>query len=212
MASQRSPRLPRKPADQYHHGDLQRALLQAAMRTIQKQGVQALSLRAVGEELGVSRSALYRHFTDKAALLAAVAREGFRTLRRELLGAWEGGGKGRAGFDAMGRAYVRFALQNPWHYRMMFGGSVAGPAAPDARLADEDTDAFQVLVDALQEQQRRGLVRPDDPQALAQVIWSLVHGIAMLALDGPLQRKGADVEALTRHAIERIHTGIDVPP
>jgi AcrR family transcriptional regulator len=211
MASQRSPRLPRKPADQYHHGDLQRALLQAAMRTIQKNGVQALSLRAVGEELGVSRSALYRHFTDKAALLAAVAREGFRTLRLELLAAWEGGNKGRAGFDAMGHAYVRFAIQNPWHYRMMFGGS-AGPTAPDPRVAEEDTDAFQVLVDALVEQQRLGLVRKDEPQALAQFIWSLVHGIAMLALDGPLQRKQADVEALTRYAIERVHTGIDVAP
>src|SRR6185295_18921695 len=114
-------RLARKPADQYHHGDLRRALLQAALRTIQKQGVHALTLRAVGEELGVSRSALYRHFADKAALLTVVAREGFRMLRLELEGAWERAGKGRAGFDAMGEAYVRFAVAEPAHYRVMFG-------------------------------------------------------------------------------------------
>src|SRR5690606_32088555 len=106
----------RKPKDRYHHGDLRQALLQAAVRTLQKQGYEALTLRAVGEELGVSRSALYRHFADKAALLTAVASEGFRLLRAGLVGAWEAGGKGRAGFEAMGEAYVRFALDNRWHY------------------------------------------------------------------------------------------------
>src|SRR5688572_2293451 len=120
MASARA-RLARKPANQYHHGDLQQALLQAAVRTIQKQGIHALTLRAVGEELGVPRSALCRHFAAKEALLAAVAREGFRMLRIELEGAWERGGKGRVAFEAMGEAYVRFAIAEPSHYRVMFG-------------------------------------------------------------------------------------------
>jgi AcrR family transcriptional regulator len=211
MAAKRAARVPKKPADQYHHGDLRRALVEAAVRTIQKHGVHALTLRAVGEELGVSRSALYRHFTDKAALLAAVAGEGFRMLRLELLGAWERGGRGRAGFEAMGEAYVRFALHNPWHYRMMFGSGFA-PDASELGQTAEGTDAFQVLVDALEEQQRQGLVRGDDPQALAHFIWALVHGISMLALDGPLQHKGVDVEALTRYAVERLRTGIAVEP
>src|SRR4051812_33434126 len=140
-------RLARKPAHQYHHGDLQPALLQAAVRTIQKQGVHALTLRAVGEELGVSRSALYRHFTDKAALLVAVAREGFRMLRIELEGAWERGGKGRPGFEAMGDAYVRFAIAQPSHYRVMFGSGLERKGdAPD--LAEEGTRAFLALVNA----------------------------------------------------------------
>src|SRR5688572_10368039 len=112
----------KKPKDQYHHGDLRRALLQAALRTIQKHGFAALTLRAVGDELGVSRTALYRHFADKSALLTAVAAEGFRMLRVQLSEAWEGKGRGLPGFDAMGEAYVRFALEHPWHYRVMFGG------------------------------------------------------------------------------------------
>jgi len=199
-------RLARKPADQYHHGDLQRALLQAAVRTIQKQGVHALTLRAVGEDLGVSRSALYRHFTDKAALLAAVAREGFRMLRIELEGAWEGGGRGRAGFEAMGHAYVRFALAQPSHYRVMFGSGLERNVA-DPELAEEGTRAFLALVNALVEQQRQGLIRPDDPEQLAHFIWSLVHGISMLAIDGAF-RPGTDIELLTRLSLERVHTGI----
>src|SRR5688572_4433622 len=82
----------KRPGD-YHHGDLRHALLQAALHTIQDQGVEALTLRGVGQKLGVSRTALYRHFADKSALLAAVAREGFRTLRLSLLEAWEQRGR-----------------------------------------------------------------------------------------------------------------------
>src|SRR5512145_1581524 len=98
MARRLSAAPARKRADRYHHGDLRRALLQAAVRTIGTHGIDGLTLRAVGSSLGVSRTALYRHFADKAALLAAVAAEGFRTLRVELEEAWEGGGRGRAGF------------------------------------------------------------------------------------------------------------------
>src|SRR6516162_8106359 len=78
-----SPSRPRrKPAERYHHGNLGRALLDEALRTIQVHGVAHLTLRTVGQRLGVSRSALYRHFADKQALLAAVGGEGFRMLRQ----------------------------------------------------------------------------------------------------------------------------------
>ena len=205
MANARS-RLARKPSNQYHHGDLRRALLEAALRTIQKQGVHALTLRAVGDDLGVSRTALYRHFADKSALLAAVAREGFRLLRLELERAWEGAGKGRAGFEAMGEAYVRFAIAQPSHYRVMFGSGFERAAA-DTELIEEGARAFLALLNALIAQQQQGLVRQDEPEQLAHFIWSLVHGIAMLAIDGAF-RKGTDVEALTRFALERSRTGI----
>jgi AcrR family transcriptional regulator len=205
MANART-RLARKPANRYHHGDLQRALLQAAVRTIQKQGVHALTLRAVGEELGVSRSALYRHFADKAALLVAVAHEGFRMLRIELEGAWERGGKGRAGFEAMGEAYVRFAITQPSHYRVMFGSGLER-GGTHAELAEEGTRAFLALVNALVEQQREGLIRKDDPEQQAHFIWALVHGISMLVIDGAL-RAGTDIDLLTRFALERARTGI----
>ncbi|HWO12359.1 MAG TPA: TetR/AcrR family transcriptional regulator [Polyangiaceae bacterium] len=207
MPTPRGPRLARKPKDQYHHGDLRRALLQAAVRTLHKHGLDALTLRAVGEELGVSRSALYRHFADKSALLTAVASEGFRMLRSELSAAWQGAGKGRAGFEAMASAYVRFAVQNPWHYRVMFGSGFELQHA-DPELVEEGTAAFGALVGALVEQQAQRLVRPDDPQTQAHFVWALVHGIAMLAIDGSLQHQGADVAALTRYAAERLRTGL----
>src|SRR4051812_20610397 len=209
MVASRAPRparLARKPPDQYHHGDLRRALLQAAVRTIQKQGIHALTLRAVGDDLGVSRTALYRHFADKSALLAAVAGEGFRLLRLELESAWDGG-KDQAAFQAMGEAYVRFAREHPSHYRVMFGSGF-DRSATNPELLEEGPAAFQILVGALVEQQQKGLVRADDPLTQARFVWSLVHGIAMLTLDGAFEAEGADVAALTRYAVERLGTGI----
>ncbi len=193
----------------YHHGDLPRALLAEAVRTIDRRGVEALTLRGVGEKLGVSRTALYRHFANKEALLGAVAKDGFRKLRNELLASWDKGGRGRPGFVAMGSAYVRFAVRHPSHYRVMFGGVLkSGGAAlpPD----DPSIDAFGVLVAALIEMQEKDLVRPDEPQQQALFVWSVVHGVAMLALDGVLPTPH-EIDALSGFANERLWTGIVRP-
>ena len=207
MASSTAKRPRKKRADQYHHGDLRRALLEEALRTIETHGVDALTLRTVGERLGVSRTALYRHFTDKPSLLAAVGREGFRLLHLTLTDAWEKNGRGREGFEAMGIAYVQFAVNHPSHYRVMFGGFIESCEKDDAFI-EEARGAFQVLVDALIEQQRAGLVRNDDSLLMGRMIWSLVHGIAMLVIDGQLRGQDERGETLNRYAIERIRDAI----
>ncbi len=181
-------------------------MLHEAVRTIQTHGVAALTLRGVGERLGVSRTALYRHFADKQGLLAAVAAEGFRTLRAALVEAWDTGGRGREGFDAIGVAYVRFAVAQPSYYRVMFGG-VVRPGDGSRAGGDPGTDAFQVLVDAIVEQQQAGVARGDDPRQLALYIWAVVHGVAMLALDGMLPPQ-VTANALIEFANSRLRTGI----
>lgn len=200
----------RRPRRSYHHGDLRRALLDEAAATIRTDGVDALTLRGIGARLGVSRTALYRHFADKRALLTAVATEGFRTLRQELIGAWEAGGGGEAAFHSMGLAYVRFAVSNPSHYRVMFGGFV-DRQAPDPDLAAEAEGAFRALVDALAALRGAGLVRGDDTEQMARHVWALVHGVAMLGIDRQLREPEA-AEELTRYALERLWTGIGAGP
>jgi len=196
----------RKRAGQYHHGDLRRALIDQALRTIDTVGVEGLTLRGVGAALGVSRTALYRHFPDKEALIAAVAREGFRTFRLALVDAWQRRGGGLAGLEAMGDAYFRFALDHPSHYRVMFG-RFAQTSARDPELIAEGEGAFRALVDALTEGQRQGWVRKDDPLMLAGFVWSVTHGIAMLAIDGQL-RGGDESAALNRYSAKRIQAAI----
>ncbi len=200
------PRAGKKPAKPYHHGDLRRALLDEAVRTIQTEGVEHLTLRTVGARLGVSRSALYRHFADKQSLLATVAKEGFSKLRQALADAWEENGHGRVGFEAMHRAYVQFGVAHPSHYRVMFGGFIES-AAKDDHFASEAKSAFQVLVDALVEQQNAGDIRRDDPVLMARFVWALVHGAAMLFIDGQLPEP-AQRDALEPYLAERIYASI----
>lgn len=201
-------RRPRKKrAGDYHHGDLRRALIDEALRTVDKRGVEGLTLRAVGEALGVSRTALYRHFSSKQALVAAVAREGFRTLRLALVEAWEGRGRGQAGFEAMGEAYLQFAVAHPSHFRVMFGRFVES-CARNPGLIEEADGAFRALVDALVDQQRDGQVRGDDPLMQARFVWAVTHGIATLVIDGQLRDGDESGMALNRYAARRIQAAI----
>jgi AcrR family transcriptional regulator len=202
----RSTRTSAKPSRPYHHGNLRRALLDEALATIRAEGVSGLTLRQIGARVGVSRTALYRHFADKRALLMAVASEGFRTLREELVRAWEEGGRSGAAFQAMGAAYIRFAVANPSHYRVMFGGFV--DPQEQTELATEAGGAFQALVDALGALQRQVVVRGDDTVLMARFVWSVVHGVAMLGIDGQLREPGS-IEELMRYALKRLRTGIE---
>jgi AcrR family transcriptional regulator len=185
---------------------LRRALLDEALRTIQSHGVEHLTLRTVGERLGVSRSALYRHFADKQSLLATVGKEGFRRLRQAMADAWERNGRGRIGFQAMGKAYVQFAVAHPSHYRVMFGGFVES-APKDDHFVAEAKAAFQVLVDALVEQQNAGDIRRDDPVLMGRFVWALVHGTAMLVIDGQLP-EAAQKDTLEHYTFERLYASI----
>ena len=205
-----STRASRKPRRSYHHGNLRRALLDEALSTIRAEGVDALTLREIGARLGVSRTALYRHFADKGALLRAVATEGFRTFRHKLVAAWEEGGRGPEAFDAMGVAYVRFAIENSSHYRVMFGGFV-DPKACEPELAAEAEGAFQALVDALAALQRDGIIRGDDTLTMARFVWAVVHGVAMLGIDGQLREPSA-VDKLMRYSLERLRGAIQLTP
>lgn len=203
MARSTHPRPGKKHAKPYHHGDLRRALVDEALRTIQTHGVEHLTLRTVGERLGVSRSALYRHFADKQALLATVGREGFRMLRQAIADAWERNGRGRIGFQAMGKAYMGFAVAHPSHYRVMFGRFIESAAKDDLFVAEAKA-AFQVLVDALAEQQNAGEIRRDDPVLMARFVWAVVHGAAMLVVDGQLP-EAAQRDELEHYTFERLY-------
>jgi AcrR family transcriptional regulator len=197
----------RKRAGRYHHGDLRPALLHAAVRTIDRHGVDALTLRAVGATLGVSRTALYRHFADKDALLTAVAAEGFRTLHASLARAWDEAGRGEAGFRAQGHAYVSFGTTHPSHYRVMFGGYITrAEKGSDVEVAG--AAAFMALVEALLDLQRRGAIRSDEPLMQARYVWGTVHGITMLLMTGKIGPNPPSADEFAAYTIDRLIDGL----
>lgn len=174
----------RKPDSRtYHHGDLRTGLLRSAAKILEARGVKELSLREAARRAGVSHNAPYRHFADRDALLAALAAEGFARLGAALEASAAQGPRAR------GEAYVRFALEHPQRFRLMFGGTLPLDAHPALREAASQTYA--------------GLVRAFEPLAgregapiAAAAAWSLVHGLAQLLLDGYFaQARGAERDA-----------------
>lgn len=188
--------MPKKPKkDGYHHGDLRRALLDAAVAVVDRDGLAALSLHALAKKAGVSSAAPYHHFESREALLAAIAQEGFELLARsmgeEAMTAFDA----RRRFEALGRGYIKFAVRHRGHFRVMFRPELREIA--DQGLIAAGNASFAMLTDAVAACQREGFAAPGDPMPIVLVAWSAVHGASSLFIDGPLG-DGTDGEWLAR--------------
>ena len=175
-----------KKSDQYHHGQLRRALLDTALELATSRGVHGFTLRELARQAGVSHAAPYHHFADKAALMAALALEIFEAFGAALRQAWDmAPGAPPDRLMAVGAAYVRFAVENPAAFRLMFRPELHESTAPDhAALEVAGEAAFHVLLDGIAACQEEGSIPPGDPQLIALTAWSTVHGLATLLLDG----------------------------
>ena len=169
----------------YHHGDLRRAVINTAMGMLHEEKGWQFTLREVARRAGVSHAAPYKHFPDKAALLAEMALIGFDQLRQALKTAKPRKPKSiRDEFVAMARTYVRFGTSNPALYRLMFS-SEAGKAA-DVHLNERTLAAFGVLIELLKRGQAEGLLRKRDLRGQAAACWAQMHGLTLLTIDGLL--------------------------
>ena len=170
----------------YHHGDLRRALLDAAAAILEKEGAQALTLREVARRAGVTHAAPYRHFLDKESLLAAVAKEGFEAMVATMEER-----RARAPEDPIrqlqevGVGYVLFAVAHPGHFSVMFGRVLPDPKR-HPEMAAAGMAAFGVLTGSVALGQQAGRLRAGDPMGLALACWSMVHGLSKLLVDGEL--------------------------
>ncbi len=181
-----------KARKDYHHGSLRRALIEAAVQVIAERGVDAVNLRELAARVGVTPGAPYHHFPTRKDLLAGIAEEGFAKLEalliaeRDAAPASEG-----ARLEALGRAYVSFAISHPGYFRVMFHGNAnaSGPTEPGLR-------AFHILRDAVSACQEEGTAPEGDPALLVLTAWSAVHGFATLWVDGALPFEGLHPGAL----------------
>ena len=169
----------------YHHGDLRQTLIDVSVDVIARQGLDALSLRALATRAGVSSGAPYHHFADRGQLLAAIAQDGFERLNQAML--HEGSAHLAdpiARLSAIGQAYVQFAVAHPGHFRVMFRDN--SPAGRNPALSAASRQAYLLLAQVIEDCQRAGRAPTGELTPLVLTAWSLVHGLATLWVDGAL--------------------------
>lgn len=197
----------------YHHGNLKEELLRAALELIAKKGPAGFTFAEAARWAGVSPAAPYRHFRDRDALLADVARRGFEEFSAALAKAWDDGRPDTMkAFDRLGRAYLAFAKSEPAYYSAMFEAGV--PLDVDPQLREVSERAFAVLRAAAEKlvAQIPGGSRPP-PLMVALHIWSMTHGIASLFSRGDAARRALPMppEELLEAAILIYLRGLGLP-
>lgn len=194
-------------------GDLAGALLRAAEELIGERGPQGFSLREVARRARVSEAAPYWHFSNKEALLAAVAERGFVALAAAMEEIGQRVKEPSRRLKALGVGYVRFALERPAYLRIMFGPEIPDKGAhPSLKAAAER--AFSLLVGTITAAQRAGSARRGDAEEMAMSAWALVHGLSALLIDGQLKghvRTIREAEILTGRLTELLRAGLESP-
>jgi AcrR family transcriptional regulator len=194
----------------YHHANLHKTLLDAAVTLIGEVGPRAFTLREVARRAGVSHNAPYRHFASKDELLAEVAAEGFDRLTISMRKKMARANSPREQLQECGCGYVAFALRWPQHFLVMFD-------LPKTMLAHEKRqaagqNAFAVLQECIGAGQKSGDLPTGDPLPLAWLAWSLVHGIAKLAISRNLPLNARTTIEFTRSACHAIFGGAKTGP
>ena len=167
----------------YHHGNLESALVGAAITLVRKYGPDQLSLRAVSAEIGVSPSASYHHFRDKDALVTAISNllfDRLATMQEKAIAKIKGNGATASikKFEEMGSAYFAWATSEPNLYRLMFGGYC------EINMEEHDSKAWNLLREGLDELMAHGVIDKSARNGGEVIVWSAVHGASSLAIEG----------------------------
>ena len=193
--------------DSYHHGNLRRALIEAALAALDRDGPAALSLRGLARTVGVSATAVYRHFANKDDLLAAIATEGFEGLSAEMRDRLtrEPEADRLRRLEILGEGYVGYAVSHPGHYRLMFGKRMVERAAYP-NLQQAAAHSYGMLEQAVADAVHAGDL-PDQPVPLLSTLaWSLVHGLSTLSNDQLLTNPGLPSGTVLGGTLTRILT------
>ncbi len=176
----------KKPNNTYHHGDLRASLLREAAALLRDSGIDGLSLRRLSERVGVSRTALYHHFSDKHALLCALAADGFAqldALMQPLSPTSDAPPAER--YTAFAKQYLDYATKNPSLYGLMFGHTLWRDKLADDSLKQIAYESFRHHLAAVKRWQEAGILPSEqDSLRLTQVTWGTLHGLAQLVIDG----------------------------
>lgn len=193
----------------YHHGDLREALLKAACELVEELGPDGFTLREAARKVGVTHTAPYRHFADRDALLVAVAEEGFQGLHAAAMARLAGLTDPAERLQALGIAYVEYAVAHPSHFRVMHGG--IADACTEPAFVHAKGATFALLLDIVGACEAAGLIPAGSVPRYALSAWATVHGLADLLMSGAAHRMGlADgtVETVARQVTADVIAGL----
>lgn len=168
----------------YHHGNLRTALLNAARELAAENTIDSITLREVARRAGVSHAAPYHHFADKRALLRALAIDAFTELGKQIKEQWQTDPV--QNLKAIGMVYVQFALSHPTEFRFMFRKTLCEPVGTPDELTEIANHIFEMLISTIRTMQDTGLAITGNPQELALIVWSTIHGLSNLLIDAPI--------------------------
>jgi AcrR family transcriptional regulator len=206
----------------YHHGDLRRAIVKAALEILSETQSLEFSLRELARRADVSHNAPYKHFADKRELLAAVSADGFERLARRMAGEMAGRSDPREQLFAMLRAYIDHGVENPALYSLMFGGYLGGPDRSRPAIEIAEAEKTKALLAGVIVAGGLGRTIPDVPRNERKIAgailacWSLVHGLTLLLADGlvgPKEKAGALGERLVQGMLDGLAAELpSLPP
>lgn len=171
--------------NEYHHGNLKVELLKIAFDFIKENDIDNLTLKVLGDATGTSRSAIYRHFASKDALIESMILDGFEYFDAIVTPILLDKDKHLIDrFYVAGKEYINFATDNPNLYRLLFGKKYAITRERLVSLKDEDCSGFGALKLAIEEGQASGILKKENSYEQSIVIWSSLHGLSSLIIDG----------------------------
>jgi AcrR family transcriptional regulator len=177
--------MPTLKKNDYHHGNLKEEFLKIAFDFIHHEDVDKLTLKVLSDATGTSRSAIYRHFSSKDALMEEIIRRGFEefdAITSPTLGNQEVPLVDR--FYNTSKIYIAWAKENPNLYRLLFGRKYAYIREEILSIKEETCDAFGALKKAVEEGQAKGILKKEDSLRQSVVIWASLHGLSSLIIDG----------------------------
>jgi len=170
---------------EYHHGNLKEEFINIAMDFINKEDVDKLTLKVLSDATGTSRSAIYKHFKNKDALIETLIERGFEKFDAETTPHLKESSKALVDkFYLTGKLYVAFAKNNPNLYRLLFGKKYAHIREEILSIKDEECSGFAALQKTVQEGQKEGILKKEESYKQTIIIWATMHGFSSLIIDG----------------------------
>jgi AcrR family transcriptional regulator len=189
----------RQEARRYHHGDLRRALVAQAVRVVEERGIEGLNLREISRMVGVSHSAAYHHFADKATLMTAITEEAFRLLGERLRPCLQAPGSAVDRLTLLGVAYVHFAYEHRGYFLVMWRPELRSAELEEV-VREAGAVAYETIRTAVYACHEEAGSLPYQPTIMTMGAWSMAHGIASLTVDGPLARLFPTVDEVDKLA------------